>query len=213
MQVTTSIRSMMVHAANEIQGKVHTAAKEIVVHGYELMLMSLTGDSNAIIADMVKHQLDNSNYIHGYYKAVSIHSHTVCFWLYTDVLSYQHNREEFHDMPFCNPCIRDLIWHLWFRSRPSGTILWILNPIPSPLIAFACAALKCALDEWATGSFEKTVFSQHNYRQTYINHHAAWQSFEQGNYKNHCCIIASSITHYCMKMSGVKVGMAENGVD
>ena len=75
MQLTTSIRSMMVHDANEIHGKAHTAAKEIVVCGYELMPMSLTGDSNAIIADMVKHQLDNSNYIHGYYKAVSIHSH------------------------------------------------------------------------------------------------------------------------------------------
>ncbi len=116
-------------------------------------------------------------------------------------------------MPFCHPCIWDLIFQLWFRSQPSGTVLQRLDPIPVPLIALACAVLKCTLDEWATGSFEKAEFSQCNYHHIYIDHCANWQVFEQGLYKNCCHIIASNITDYCIKMSSIKVRMHQGGVE
>src|SRR5260370_4401239 len=72
MELTDSTCRMMLHAAYEICGRAHTVAKEMVVCGYQLVPMSLAGDSNASIADMVRQQLDDNNYICGYYQAVSI---------------------------------------------------------------------------------------------------------------------------------------------
>jgi hypothetical protein len=76
----------------------------------------------------------------------------------------------------------------------------------------ASAALRCALDEWSTGSYEKIDFTQKDYRREYIHHRATWQHFEQGQFKNRCRIIATEMTNYCIKMSRVKTG-ADDGIE
>jgi len=113
-------------------------------------------------------------------------------------------------MLYCNVCIQDLILGLWFKPKPTASVLRALTPIPGPLIALACAALKCALDEWATGEFIKIPFTESDYRRTYVQHRALWRSFEDGNYKNRCHIIATDITNYCLKMSGIRTGRRGN---
>jgi hypothetical protein len=113
-------------------------------------------------------------------------------------------------MPYCHPCIADLVLGLWFKPAPSSVVMCRLNPIPGELIAFACTALKCALDEWASGEYKLINFSETAYHKTYVDHRAYWRSFEEGRYRNRCRIIATDMTKYCMQMCGVKMGKNGN---
>jgi hypothetical protein len=194
-EISSSIRKMMCHAANQIRGKAHTIAKDVVVQGYELVPTKFRGATETVIADMVKTQLENDDFIRGWYTTVStvpIHPHK------QRLRSHQTRNEEFDNLMFCHPCIREVILRLFFKPKPSGSTLRRLNPIPGPLIA-----LKCALDEWATGEFDKIDFTEKAYRNDYIHYRALWQLLED-QHKNRARIIATDITRYCMKMSGVK---------
>jgi hypothetical protein len=118
---------------------------------------------------------------------------------------FQSQKQSLENVFYCNHAIATVILHVFFKGRPLALDLKKLTPMPYQLIAYVCTALKCALDEWATGSYKSIKFSQEAYRDTYVWHRAWWQALEKDApimYHN----IAKRMTDYCVLMSGMNVG-------
>ena len=105
-------------------------------------------------------------------------------------------------MPFAHPVIQDVIAKMLFRQTPDGISLRRLSPVPGPVIAWVCTALKCALDEWSSGAFQKVTMAASVYRSIYTDLLALWKLTERGN-PNRTLIMARRITEYGMKVAGM----------
>jgi hypothetical protein len=70
------------------------------------------------------------------------------------------------------------------------------------VIAWVCTAVKCALDEWSSGVFQKVTMAARVYRSTYTDLLALWKLTEREN-PNRTCIMAHRITEYGMQIAGM----------
>lgn len=95
-----------------------------------------------------------------------------------------------------------MIQKVFFSKRPKGDTLRALTPIPGPVIALVCAAVKCSLDEWARGTFNTISFSEGGYRAVYTECRAFWEIFVE-EAPNRARIIAMDFTSYGLKMAGL----------
>jgi hypothetical protein len=105
-------------------------------------------------------------------------------------------------MPFAHTVIQDVIAKMLFRQRPEGLSLRRLSPVPGPVIAWVCTALKCALDEWSSGVFKKVTMEAKAYRSTYTDLLALWKLMEREN-PNRTRIMAHRLTEYGMTVAGM----------
>jgi len=74
--------------------------------------------------------------------------------------------------PYRHPIIQRVINITWFKNKDDDGILFYdyFSPIPIEVITLALTVIECCIDEWSTGTWKETNWSQDRYCGNYNSH-------------------------------------------
>ncbi|KAI6116472.1 hypothetical protein F5141DRAFT_989493, partial [Pisolithus sp. B1] len=86
-----------------------------------------------------------------------------------------------HTGLYTNPVIQQVINEVLFKNKSDDGIKWAkyYNPFPQVAFALALTAIKCAIDEWASGSCEMISFKEDEYSGVFYSHLTSLDEFSK----------------------------------
>ncbi|KAF8506732.1 hypothetical protein F5888DRAFT_1644837 [Russula emetica] len=74
--------------------------------------------------------------------------------------------------PYRHPIIQKVINVTWFNDRDDDGIVFYehFNPIPFVVIALALTVIEWCIDEWSTGTYRESMWTEERCRANYVSH-------------------------------------------